>query len=162
MKKKDINKKPRVGFFKCVRNTIPIIIGASPGLFALGCVIIVVQSILASAQIYVLEFTFNGVTAISEAGGGAVLDIVLWLAVYAGSFIFATILGQIANRTDTDFMYRAENRQTKQRFDKMAKLAPIIFEDTDRLDDIEKSSAGADSARSLLNTIKQIVLYHIP
>ena len=162
MKKKDINKKPRVGFFKCVRNTIPIIIGASPGLFALGCVIIVVQSILASAQIYVLEFAFNGVTAISEAGGGAVLDIVLWLAVYAGSFIFATILGQIANRTDTDFMYRAENRQTKQRFDKMAKLAPIIFEDTDRLDDIEKSSAGADSARSLLNTIKQIVLYHIP
>ena len=156
------NRKPRVGFFKCVKKTIPTIIGASPWLFSVGCVIIVVQSILAAAQIYVLEFIFNGVTAVSEAGGGAVLNIVLWLAVYAGSFVFSALLGQIANRTDTDFLYRAENRQTQQRFDKIAKLAPILFEDTDRLDDIEKSSAGADSARSLLNTLKQIVLYHIP
>ena len=161
-KKDKKNKKPRVGFFKCVKKTIPTIIGASPWLFSVGCVIIVVQSILAAAQIYVLEFIFNGVTAVSEAGGGAVLNIVLWLAVYAGSFVFSALLGQIANRTDTDFLYRAENRQTQQRFDKIAKIAPILFEDTDRLDDIEKSSAGADSARSLLNTLKQIVLYHIP
>ena len=156
------NKKPRVGFFKCVKKTLPVIIGTSPGLFSIGCIIIVVQAILASAQIYVLEFIFNGVTAVSEAGGGDVLNVVLWLAVYVGSFIFAAILGQIANRTDTAFAYRAENRQTEQRFSKMAKLPPIIFEDTDRLDDIEKSSSGADSSRSLLNTLKKIVLYYVP
>ncbi len=162
MKNKKKDKKPRVGFFKCVKKTLPVIIGTSPGLFSIGCIIIVVQAILASAQIYVLEFIFNGVTSVSEAGGGDVLNVVLWLAVYVGSFIFATILGQIANRTDTAFAYRAENRQTEQRFSKMAKLPPIIFEDTDRLDDIEKSSSGADSSRSLLNTLKKIVLYYVP
>ena len=44
------NKKPRVGFFKCVKKTLPVIIGAAPGLFSIGCIIIVVQAILASAE----------------------------------------------------------------------------------------------------------------
>ena len=162
MKKKDKDKKPRVGFFKCVRKTIPIIIGAAPGLFAIGCIIIVVQAILQAAQIYVLEGVFNGVTAVYENGGGPVSGIILLVAVYAGTFIFSAILSQIANRTDTAFSYRAENRQTEQRLFKMAKLPPILFENTDRLDDIEKAGSGADSARSLLSTLKQIVLYHIP
>ncbi len=156
------NKKPRVGFFKCVKKTIPIIIGAAPGLFTIGCIIIVVQAILQAAQIYVLEGVFNGVTTVYENGGGPVTGIIILIAAYAGTFIFSAILSQIANRTDTAFSYRAENRQTEQRLSKMAKIPPILFEDTDKLDDIEKAGSGADSARSLLSTLKQIVLYHIP
>ena len=162
MKKKNKEKKPRVGFFKCVKKTLPVIIGAAPGLFSIGCIIIVVQAILQAAQIYVLEGVFNGVTDVYENGGGPVTGIIVLIAAYAGTFIFSAILSQIANRTDTAFSYRAENRQTEQRLSKMAKIPPILFEDTDKLDDIEKAGSGADSARSLLSTLKQIVLYHIP
>lgn len=164
-KKKEpkLNKKGKVkvGFLKSVVRTFPPQIKASPGLFVLSSIILVIISVVESGQIYVLERVFNGATAIA-AGRATVMSVAVWIFVYAGSFIVSAGLYQIRRRADATFEKRASNALTIQRFEKNSRIPPIVFENTDRLDDIEKSGAGLGSAMTALSTTRAILLYQIP
>ncbi|MBR6290427.1 MAG: hypothetical protein IKR53_03195, partial [Clostridia bacterium] len=113
MKKKKepkLNKKGKVkvGFLKSVVRTVPPQIKASPGLFVLSSIILVIISVVESGQIYVLERVFNGATAI-VAGSATVMSVAVWLFVYAGSYILSAGVNQIKCRADVVFAKRAAN-----------------------------------------------------
>lgn len=164
-KKKEpkLNKKGKVkvGFLKSVVRTFPAQIKASPGMFVLSSILILVTSVVSSGQIYILERVFNGAAAIA-AGNAAVMSVAVWLFVYAGSYILSAGVNQIKCRADVVFEKRAANTLNKERFEKNSRIPPIEFENTDRLDDIEKSGAGLGSAMSALTTFKRVVFYQIP
>lgn len=161
MGKKNNQKKKKIGLFKTAARTVPYIIKMAPLLFLVGCVVMVVQSLLQSLQIYVLEDIFDGAAQLAS-GGVTPKAMIIAICIYAGTFIITQALSQLANYTDTRFNQISGNRQRMDMYEKMTRLEPILFEDTDMLDDIEKANNGIDSSRNLISTLKHILLFHLP
>ena len=160
-KKQNQNKKKKIGLIKILKRIIPYLIKTAPILFLVGCAVLIIQSLLESLQIYVLEKIFNGAVELA-AGGASLKYMIVGICIYVGSFVVSQALSQLANYTDIRFNQISSNRQRMDMYDKMAHLEPILFEDTDVLDDIEKANNGIDSSRNLLSNVKRILLYHIP
>lgn len=161
MKDKNKTSKAKIGLFRVTSIIVPYIIKSAPGLFFVGCGVFVVQALLQSFQIYILEDMFNGATELANGEIG-IFALVVSILIYIGSYIFSQCLSPIANYTDTRFAQLSSNRQKMDIYTKMSKLEPILFEDTGVLDDIEKANNGVDSARRFVSILKTIALSHIP
>ena len=157
--KKD--KKEKIGLLKTARIVIPYIIGTAPLLFFISCAVFISQTAMQSMQIFLLEDVFGGAAAFAE-GSGHVSSFVFAICAYVGTYIFSQCVSPIANYVDTKFNQVSSNRQKLDMYEKMTRLEPIIFEDTDKLDDIEKANNGIDAARNFVSTAKQILLSHVP
>ena len=159
MKKKDKKKdaKKKVGLFKTIRFIVPYIIKTAPMLFFIGCVVLLLQTGVQSLQIYLLEDVFNGAEAL--AAGKTTVKALLWIiVVYVGTYILTQCVAPVANYVDTKFNQISSRRQKMDMYAKMTRLEPIIFEDTDMLDDIEKANNGVEGARNFVATLKNILL----
>ncbi len=163
MKKTKDNKpkKEKIGLLKTARTVVPYIIRTAPKLFFISCFVFMFQTVLQSMQIYLIEDAFSGSAAFVE-GKGNVGSFVFAICAFIGTYILTQCMSPIANYVDTKFNQLSSNRQRIDMYEKMARLEPIIFEDTDKLDDIEKANNGIDAARNFVSTAKQIFLSHIP
>ena len=159
--KKQKSTKEKVGLFKCIRVTVPFIIKSAPWLFVISCLVLLCQAFLESLQIYVLEDMFNGITELAN-GNTTVIAVMLAILLWAGLYMASVGLLYVTNYVDEKFGYTSANAQLIQCCEKMARLEPIIFEHTDKLDDIEKATNGRDRSRDLLNIIKSLVLFTLP
>ncbi len=154
-------KKEKIGLLKTARIVVPYIIKTAPTLFFISCGIFIFQTAMQSMQIFLLENAFGGAAAFAE-GTGHVSSFVFAICAYVCTYVLSQCVSPIANYVDTKFNQVSSNRQRLDMYDKMTRLEPIIFEDTDMLDDIEKANNGIDAARNFVSTAKQILLSHIP
>ena len=154
-------KKEKIGLIKTAGIVVPYIIKTAPKLFIISCFVFILQTVLQSLQIFLLEDTFGGAAAFAE-GKGNVGSFVFAICAFIATYIISLCLSPIANYVDTKFNQLSSNRQKLDMYEKMSRLEPIIFEDTDKLDDIEKANNGIDAARNFVSTAKQIFLSHIP
>ncbi|MBQ8525072.1 MAG: ABC transporter ATP-binding protein [Clostridia bacterium] len=163
MKRKDKKKntKKKVGFLKTIRFIVPYIIKSAPLLFFIGCAVLLLQAGVQSLQIYLLEDVFNGAEALA-AGKITVKALILLIVGYVGTFVLTQCVSPVANYVDTKFNQISARRQKMDMYAKTARLEPIIFEDTDMLDDIEKANNGVDGARNFVATLKNILLNQLP
>lgn len=161
MKKDRKKNKPKVGLFKSVRVVFPIILKASPWLFALSCSLFLVQTLLMAFNVYVREYIFNGVDRIVH-GTDAVRAVFISICIMTGIYVVNQGLSWILNYIDIKFSQRANIAQQVHRFEKLSRLEPIIYENTDDLDDLEKVNNGKDSARNLVNIFKTILFNSLP
>ena len=161
MTDKNKTRKNKVVLLKSFIVIVPYIIKSAPWLFLCGCAVFVAQALIGSFQIYVLEDVFNGAAELA-AGKIGKTALITSILIYVGSFILSQCLSPIANYSDTRFNQISSNRQRMDMYEKMSKLEPILFENTEVLDDIEKANNGIDSARRLVSTVKTILLSHVP
>lgn len=161
MKKEQKSKRPKIGLIKSLKVVTPMIVKASPCLFAASCFLLLIQTLLSSFNVYVREYMFNGVTDLVKGNillKPVLISIIIITAVYVVDRCIEWLLSYI----DVKFSQSVNITQQVHRFEKISRLAPIVFENTDNLDDLEKVDNGKNSAKIIVEILKKIVFSFLP
>lgn len=154
-------EKKKVGLLKATRVLVPEFIKPAPWLFLLSCMVFFVQGVVEALQVYVMEDLFAGVNELFE-GGATMLHIIISALIYALSMIVIQLVGQLANWADTKLNNTSYNARKAKMQQKMSSLEPILFEDTDILDDIEKAKNGLETVQQYVTVLKSVFLNILP
>jgi len=94
-------------------------------------------------------------------GNGYLRQVYIGAAMVTLVMICQQILNALHNLLDTDFMFpKADGRFAQVIHAKIKKLPAEVFEDKDRLDDIEKANAGKGGAFWMYMTIHDMVFFY--
>ncbi len=160
-KKKDKNTRPRIGLWKCIKKVVPFHIKIDPWMHLVSSMIIIIQTVCSSLQLYALEDMTNNVALLARGEvikKALVISIIIWSVLN----IIPVLLSQLANIIDTRLNQRATNAYAMNMYRKMSRLEPISFENTDNLDDINKAENGMGAARELVSLLRNLLLNILP
>lgn len=155
------NNEKHMSLWKMTSRIFPEVASVSPGLFILNCITSIFDGVLFAASILFMQIVFDRITDFTMKKGS------LRSAVLALGLLFVIkMLEQIVNGFD-GFMAevchsKAVGKLSHKINIKMSKLDPICFENTEFLNDIEKSYVGVRFARKYINTIMSLLTFYIP
>ncbi len=162
MKKAENTKqKPKLGVLKAFWKLQPMVFFAAPGIVS-ACIAI---SILHGSAWGVLAFFqqrfFDGAARL--AAGEIPLTAALWtLVVYVLMQVTTQLLNGVGNYLPGRAGGIVTGRLTSRIHEKMARLDPICFEDTDKLDDINKAESGKDMSFWFVFLFWLVALFYMP
>jgi len=137
------NKK--VNVFKIfVKNFSPVY-KTSPVLFAACIIFVIMHGISWAAETLFLQKFFDNATSLFSGENNIPL-LVTSLLILGLAYIVNQILNGIVNYLPRVFTNKANGILSREIHEKMSRLAPIDFEDTNKLDDINKAEEGKNNA----------------
>ncbi len=158
----DKAKKEKVSIFKTVRMMLPYFMKYIPGLSMLHLVCSIMHGLSFGVLTWGTQYLIDKATSLA-VGEIALGTAIIALFVLGGIHLVNRILNAVAN-----YLYGVNNsilggHLQKSIFDKIGRLSPEVFEDTDKLDDINKASNGQSNACGLVTTIFISILgFYIP
>lgn len=154
-------KSPRKssGIFRLILRILPLTAKVAP----FGLAFVVVASILQAAanalQPYVNEYFIDSVNA---AIGTASLPL-LALAAFCGMKLIMLIMDAVANLgSQYLFSWTVQHKLTILLHQKISRLSALSFEDSDRLDEIEKAAEGGPSVGWLVANVVSVFTFYLP
>lgn len=155
------NNKKQMSVWTMIVRILPQVASASPGLFTLNYIAGISHGVLFAASILCMQILFDRVTDLAINNGplkAAVLAVLLLLTV--------KILEQIVSGID-NFIAETCHSKTIGKLShninlKMSRLDPICFENTEILDDINKSYSGIRFARKFIDTLMSVLTFYTP
>jgi len=157
-----INKKEKdISIFKIIKRLLPMIFIAAPIHFI---IYIIVGSLYASSGVFntmISKNFFDSVEAMA-IGGNTLVKTALMALLLGGVLIISEILNGIINFMGNMWLKKVEGNITSIVNIKIGKIAPITFEDTNVLDDINKAHEGVKNSIVLIMLIFTILTMYLP
>lgn len=155
------HKEKKISIWTALIKLLPQVASISPLLFTINYVFFAFDGILDGVTVFCMQLLFDRVTDLVTNKGtfkNAVLALFLLFLIK----ILKEVTSGIAN-----FIGEAYDMKTGGKLShivnlKMARLDPICFENPEILDDINKSYLGIKYARTLINTIMDIITSYSP
>lgn len=133
----------------------------SPARFFLQYLFALMVSLCMVASTVLMRYTFD--TAVGVASGEKALDgLLIGLGLMWVIKAVSDISDGISNYYGEDFYYVNIQTMMSEIHEKAALLPALAYEDTSKLEAIEKAVEGATSTRQLLNILMDIVFLYLP
>lgn len=160
MNEKNKNVK-KTGMVKTIFKLLPITIKATPYLFLFCAVISILHGVSWGVQTKVQQLFFDSAANL-VAGNEGLSRVFASLAMMGGVYIICQILNGIGNFLPSVMNQKAAGKMSAQINKKIARLSPVVFEDTEKLDDINKAEQGKMNAGWIVFTFVSIGTFYLP
>lgn len=154
-------KKEKLHVFRLFLKVSPIVIAASPALFLLFVFVSIGHGISWAAQIVAQQYFFDSATLLASSKT-TFTDALFALGILGFSLILCQVLNGVGNFLPNVMIEKCHGVLKRSIHSKMARLSPIDFDNTDRLDDINKASKGSENATMFVGNITSITTFYLP
>jgi ATP-binding cassette subfamily B protein len=156
-----ITELKKVNVIAAFKILFPKLIRLSPVLLTLCCVISIFHGLFWGIQTMFQQRFFDRATefASGDAALGAVIIALVWLG---SANITCQLLNGVGNFIPNILFGICDGKLSKEIHQKIARIAPVMFEDTDRLDDINKANQGKNNATFFVFIFLTIFTFYIP
>ena len=160
MKRQSGTKKER-GMAGAFGRLLPVIIKAAPLLFMTYMVLSILHGVSFGAETMMQQRFFD--RAVDAAGGKiGIGQAFLALALLGIANVACQVLNGVANFLPDVLEGKVGAHLSMAIQKKIARLDPSVFEDTEKLDDINKAEQGKDSAFWYVTDVLAILTFYIP
>lgn len=147
------------GIVRLILRVLPLTAKAAPFGLAFVVVTFIAQAAANALQPYVNEYFIDSVNA---SIGTASLPL-LALAVFCGMKLVVLIMNAVANLgSQFLFSWAVEHKLTILLHQKISRLSALAFEDSDRLDEIEKAAQGGPAVGWLVANVVSVFTFYLP
>lgn len=154
-------KKKDIKIFSLLKTIAPKVVKVSPAYFTVLIAIGFIHGLFWGVDILVRQYFFDA--AADFATGAATLHNVLTaFAVLALTAIFLQVLNGISNYQWNIFSQREIQAFRFEINERVNRLSPEVFENTEMLDDINKAEKGVEAASDLFSVIILILNFYLP
>lgn len=148
--KKSNNKGPN--FFQAFIQVFPRIAKVSPLLFLCGTLLNIIDGLTFALMVSITQLFLDRATDFAANNIGMMS--MVWALVLLGvTHTLKNALNGVAYFINMDYKNRAEGALSKEIHEKMSRIAPICFEDTQVLDNINKAVQGKSCANKFVNSV---------
>jgi len=156
------SKKPKqkLSIIKALRRTIPAIIKTVPGLCLIAVLIGAIHGSTWGLVAPVNQLLYDALADLA-IGSGAIRTVFIGAAMVTGLMLLQQVMNAIHNFIPGNvFSQKAIGRLRLQLHKKMKKLPAQVFEDKDKLDDIEKAGEGMTGSVWLYYTLSDALFFY--
>lgn len=159
--KKNGKKKRNSSIFRVICKILPVMVKAAPVLFVTAVVLSVLHGVSWGVETMMQQRFFDRASELAAKKG--TFSQTLWALAFLGlADVACQVLNGIAN-----FLPSVQEAKTGAYLSaaihkKIARLDPADFEDTQKLDDINKAEAGKDSAFWFVYDMMMICFFYVP
>ncbi len=140
---------------------LPVMIKASPFLFTADMVISLFHGVSFGVETVMQQRFFD--KAVEAAGGSAgLLQAFGALALLGAANVGCQVLNGVSNFLPDVVEGKACAHLSRAIQEKIARLDPIVFEDTEKLDDINKAEQGKNAAFWFVRDVMAILTFYVP
>lgn len=159
MKGETENKKR--GTLRCIMTLLPLIWKASPGWMALACVLSVAHGLAWGVAVPFQQRFFDAAAGVAS-GSLPVPQLVTALLLFGMMTLFQQVLNGVANFIPSIPEGIVRGQLGRSIHEKAGRIAPILYEDTDCLDTINKAQQGMGNAYWFICTFLDLFLFYLP
>lgn len=152
--------KKRRNIFRDYGRMLALSFRVAPGTFIVYNLINIVTGLAGAGITIVIQQLFDAGTAL--ATGGPLSDLLWALGIVTATCLGHRACGGIANYLYVKLRSAVVGRLSYDIHQKAARMAPVDFENTDLLDDINKAEEGAQNLYDIVDTLLALVTFHIP
>ena len=153
--------KKKYNVFQLFFKMVPSVFAAAPLVLTVDVILSIAHGVFWGVETFAQQKFFDAATAFA-AGEIAIKRVIMFLCLLALANITCQILNGIANYIPTVVAEKVSGRLSIGIHQKIARLAPIDFEDTRKLDDINKAENGKNSAYWFVFLILSIFTFYVP
>lgn len=161
MKKATQAEKKSLGVFKTLKRLIPIVIGAAPVFFFCITFISVMHGVFWGVQTMMQQRFFDEATYLT-IGGSTFTGVLQALFMLGLANVICQVLNGVANYLPDVIGNKITGTLSVGIHKKLALLSPIVFEDTDKLDAINKAENGKNNAVWFVFLFSSIFIFYLP
>lgn len=151
----------KYGLVKAVRLILPRIIRSNPVLFAFDCIIAVAHGVFWGVETMFQQRFFDSATALA-AGNAQIFSVVIALLLLGAVNIICQLLNGLGNYLPSVGEGICKGKLAREVYDKISKFSPVEFENTEKLDQINKACLGKDNAYWFIFALLSIFAFYIP
>lgn len=161
MRREKTTAKREPGIFGVYFRLLPGVFAASPGLFAVILLLYLSLGLSISIGTVVQQRFFDEAVLLvtGDTGWGRVLSA---LALMGFVSIASELLNAVVNCLPPMYTQKVSGCLAMRVYRKTARLSPVLFEDTGRLDDINKAEQGKNNAVRFVLALTTILTCYIP
>ncbi|HPT61431.1 MAG TPA: ABC transporter ATP-binding protein [Bacillota bacterium] len=160
MSEKSPSKK-KLGFVGVVKRLVPIVVRATPVFFISFSVLAILHGVSWGFETMMQQRFFDAATVFAQ-GESTIRSVLVALAFLGGANILCQVLNGVVNFVPEVLGQKVIGRLSKGIHEKMARLDPKCFEDTDVLDDINKALQGQNNALWFVFMLCAIFTFYVP
>jgi len=154
------NKKQNLSIFKAIRRVVPLTIKAIPFTCLVFMFIVILHGIAWGLIAPINQRLYDALADLA-LGHGYLRQVYIGAAMVTLVMIFQQVMNALHNLFDNDLMFhKASGRLAQVIHAKVKKLPAQVFEDKDRLDDIEKANEGKNGAFWTYMTIHDMIFFY--
>ncbi len=153
-------KDKKMGIFEILKIALPKCLKATPLLFAILLITEGLFSIVSVAFVRIQQWFFDEVTYAIEQQG-YIKNVIIALAVFTIVNIVHHILQGVHNVVPLAFQQKATGHITHTLHKKIGEVAPIDFEDSEKLDRMNKATVGAANISKFVTCMVHIFINHM-
>lgn len=154
-------KSKQMSVLKILIRIFPQVISVSPLLFIFNSILFAIEGALFTVSVWIMQMLFDKVANLAT-NKGMLKDTILALLLFFGVKVLEQIINGVDNFIGEAYDEKAYGKLSRKINIKISKLEPICFEDTEILDDINKSYSGIRHSVYFVNTIMDIITHYIP
>lgn len=158
MKKSEVKK---ANIFKAFRKLCPKMMKVSPGLWTICCVLSIAHGLFWGIETMAQQQFFDEASqfAVNRASLSQVILSLVWLGLV---YISCQVLNGVSNFLPDVYFGICGGKLSKEMHQKIARIDPIMFEDTEKLDDINKANQGKNNATFFVFIIVTVMTFYVP
>lgn len=154
-------KKNKPDIFKVFIRIIPIMYKSAPVFFIFSCVTDILHGLFWGIETMFQQRFFDKATEF--ANGNTLLSGVMISLLSLGLVsIICQVLNGVGNFIPMLMVDKCQGKLSFQIHEKIGKLSPVVFEDTDKLDAINKAEQGKSSAVWFSMIFMMIITFYVP
>lgn len=161
MKKETASEKKSIGIFKALQKLVPVIIKAAPVFVSVTTFVSIMHGISWGIETMMQQKFFDAATLL-VSGESTFSKVLMALLMLGGANVLCQVLNGIGNFLPDVMGQKITGALSVSIHKKMAKLSPVIFEDTDKLDDINKAEQGKNNAVWFVFIFVTIFTFYLP
>ena len=161
MKKETASEKKSIGIFKALQKLVPVIIKAAPVFVSVTTFVSIMHGISWGIETMMQQKFFDAATLL-VSGESTSSRVLVALLMLGGANVLCQVLNGIGNFLPDVMGQKITGALSVSIHKKMAKLSPVIFEDTDKLDDINKAEQGKNNAVWFVFIFVTIFTFYLP
>lgn len=159
--KKNKKEVKKANVIKAFRILCPKMMKVSPGLWTVCCVLSIAHGLFWGIETMAQQQFFDEASqfATNKATLGQVILSLAWLGLV---YITCQVLNGVSNFLPDVYFGICDGRLSKEMHQKISRIAPIMFEDTEKLDDINKANQGKNNATFFVFIIVTVMTFYVP
>lgn len=154
-----MNKKPSI--FKILKIVLPTIYRSSPVLFTISWITMVFHGLSWGVEALFKQRLFDSAAQFAE-GKTVISSVILALAALGTVNVICQLLNAVGNFLPGVVAEKCKGDLSFLIHEKISRLSPATFEDTGKLDDINKAENGKDNAVWFCILLMVIITFYVP
>lgn len=154
-------RENKMGLFKILFKVMPRVVGAAPIMFSVNVVLCVFHGVSWGVIAVMQQHFFDKATLLVK-NETKILNVWVALAALAMAYIISHVLNGVENFTYETMSEKIKGKLSKDINKKISRLSAIDFEDTNKLDDINKAENGKEHAVAFVAVFKDIFAFYTP